>query len=405
MNVQRLVWIGSIVPDEYYMQLCSMGYKNQQASRIAQLNIVQGLEDHYKAHFDYVSGPALSAYPRFPLLKVPSYSWNSENGSHGECASYLNVEYINRLSKANAMRRSARNLINIYSKNDEITVFVNSPHTPFIKAGIEIKKKFPKAQLIMIIPDLPQYMESNVSLLKKFLKSIDISFMMKQMQRFNYYVLYSSKMQEFLGLAPEKCVTMEGCVSKDKLKFSKNTDKHSFTFMYSGTTDEKFGLKLLADAFMSIQERDCRLVITGKGDAANYLEECMQRDSRISYLGFVDDYYMVKQMQADADVLMNMRLPSEPASNYCFPSKLFEYMKTGNPVMSFKIGGIPEEYYEHLLMVGEETTESLKEAMKKAMTMSAEFRSSFGESAKKFILESKDVSIQTEHILNLIKGN
>lgn len=62
---QRLIWIGSVVPEDYYKKLCSMGYKNQQASRIAQLNIVNGLEAHYGVPFDFVSGPALPAYPKF----------------------------------------------------------------------------------------------------------------------------------------------------------------------------------------------------------------------------------------------------------------------------------------------------------------------------------------------------
>ena len=28
---QRLIWIGSVVPEGFYKKLCSMGYKNQQA--------------------------------------------------------------------------------------------------------------------------------------------------------------------------------------------------------------------------------------------------------------------------------------------------------------------------------------------------------------------------------------
>ena len=89
---QRLVWVGSVVPEDFYKRLCSMGYKNQQASRIAQLNIVKGLEAHYGVPFDFVSGPALPAYPKFQEMKISPYTWESEEGGNGIFASYLNLE-------------------------------------------------------------------------------------------------------------------------------------------------------------------------------------------------------------------------------------------------------------------------------------------------------------------------
>ena len=115
---QRLIWIGSVVPEGFYKKLCSMGYKNQQASRIAQLNIVNGLEAHYGVPFDFVSGPALPAYPKFPEMRVKPYTWENENGSKGAFASYLNLEYINRVFKGGAMEKAAKQLIASYDKDD-----------------------------------------------------------------------------------------------------------------------------------------------------------------------------------------------------------------------------------------------------------------------------------------------
>ena len=400
---QRLVWIGSIVPEDYYKKLCSMGYKNQQASRIAQLNIIKGLEFHYGIHFDYVSGPSLPAFPRFSELKVKPYEWTTAYDGIGLSASYLNIEYINRVLKGKAMENIAKYIASKYGKNDDVTVYINSPHTPFIRAGFAIKKMFPDAKLILIIPDLPQFMESSVNCVKKYLKKMDFVYMTKLIKKIDYFVLYASKMRMYLGLPQEKCVVMEGCVSEDQIEYRKNTENTSFVFMYSGTTDRKFGLNLLIDAFISLPG-NYELIITGNGDAANYIKEAEKKDSRIHYYGFVDDYKKVKQMQVDADVLINMRLPSEPASDYCFPSKLFEYMKTGNPVISFKIGGIGKDYYEHLIIVEDESVDGLKKAMEKASAMTRYDRYLYGVAAKKFIMTHKNYLSQTKKIFDLVQG-
>ena len=401
---QRLVWVGSVVPEDYYKKLCSMGYKNQQASRIAQLNIIRGLEKQYGTSFDYISGPALPAYPKFKEFKVSPYRWQERNGERGIAVSYFNIEYINRIFKSYAMVKAVHQLIASYRKDDSITVYVNSPHTPFVRTGIEIKKIFPKAKLVLIIPDLPQFMETRINPLKKILKKIDIFFMMKILKQFDYYIPYSRHMIPYLHLDEKKCVIMEGCASEDNINITKPQFEEKFTFMYSGTTDIRFGLKLLIDAFEEIEDENCSLIITGQGDAAGYIKKIAEKDKRIHYYGFINDYSKVKQMQAEADIMMNMRLPSEEASMYCFPSKLFEYMKTGNPVLSFKIGGIPNEYFEYLIPVENESVVALKTAMVWAMKQPKEIRENFGKRAKLFVLSQKNANKQTKRIYDLVEG-
>ena len=403
MNVPHLIWIGSVVPNSWYQQLCEKGYKNQQASRIAQLNIIKGLEAHYNTFFDYISGPALPAYPQYPEIITSAYSWVQENGVHGELVSYLNIEYINRIFKANAMKRAADKLIGNYEDRDNAIIFVNSPHTPFIKAGMTLKKKFKNAKLVLVVPDLPQFMESSVRPLKKMLKAVDISTINNLIKKFDYYVLYTQEMIQYLDLPQKRCVVMEGCVSEDSQVFQKTEGDHPFTFMYSGKVDYKFGMDLLIKAFSKIEDPDCRLVVTGTGDAESLVRCASEKDVRIQYMGFVSDYSKVKQLQADADVMMNMRLPSETSSKYCFPSKLFEYMKTGNPVISFKIQGIKDEYYDYLLTAKHESAEDLYHTMQLAMKMPVEERRAFGENARNYIMRHKNIYSQTKAIYDLIE--
>ena len=103
---------------------------------------------------------------------------------------------------------------------------------------------------------------------------------------------------------------------------------------------------------------DIELWITGGGNTEGYIKACAKKDNRIKFYGFLPSRQDVLQKQAEASLLVNMRLPSEPASGYCFPSKLFEYMATGTPVLSFDIAGIPREYLQHLYVVKQETVDA-----------------------------------------------
>ena len=63
-------------------------------------------------------------------------------------------------------------------------------------------------------------------------------------------------------------------------------------------------------------------------------------------------------------------------------------MKTGNPVLSFRIGGIPDEYFEHLIPIEKESVTAVKVAMLEAMKMPKESRLDFGKKAKDFITKA-----------------
>ena len=79
-------------------------------------------------------------------------------------------------------------------------------------------------------------------------------------------------------------------------------------------------------------------------------------------------------------------------------------MKTGNPVLSFKIGGIPNEYFEYLIPVENESVVALKTAMVWAMKQPKEIRENFGKRAKLFVLSQKNANKQTKRIYDLVEG-
>ena len=103
-------------------------------------------------------------------------------------------------------------------------------------------------------------------------------------------------------------------------------------------------------------------------------------------------------------MLISPRRPDKAASTYCFPSKLFEYMVSGNPVLSCRLGGIPDEYFDYLVEMRSTAPEDIKDAILRVASMTEQERKALGEGGKTFVLEHKSNVKQAERVLNFIEG-
>ena len=111
------------------------------------------------------------------------------------------------------------------------------------------------------------------------------------------------------------------------------------------------------------------------------------------------DQSEVMRLQSRATALINMRDPDEEASKYCFPSKIFEYMLSGKPVLSCKLGGIPEEYFDYLIEMKSIQPEDIAQAIRGVAAKSPEARATIGQKGQQFIREQKNNIAQAKRII------
>ena len=125
-------------------------------------------------------------------------------------------------------------------------------------------------------------------------------------------------------------------------------------------------------------------------------------DPRIKPFGFLPSRRDLLLKQKEAAMLISTRRSDEAASDYCFPSKIFEYMVSGNPVLSARIGGIPEEYFSYLVAMKSTSAEDIREAILAVANMSEDERRARGEGGRRFVLEEKNNRAQAKKILDFI---
>lgn len=403
--MEQMLWIGCLESDKEFENKAKKG-ANLASAQISQKNIINGIEEVTNLTFDSINGSILPPFPIYSDKYVKEKIWQRKRDSFNISVGYKNKKYINRLYCKYSMIFAAKEWIKKRYKGNELNIFVYSMRSAPMATACYIKKKIPNAKIYLIVTDLPQFMDLGESNLKKFLKKIDWIFIKKYQKKFDGFVLYAKKMAEFLKIPKNKWILMEGSYDVDEQQLEKiNMQENKKSIMYSGKLDLQYGIDKLLNAFMKIDDKDIELWLTGGGNADKYIKECSQKDERIKFFGFLPNREEVLKLQSKATCLINMRLPSEEASNYCFPSKLFEYMATGIPVMSFRLGGIPDEYLKYIIEIEEENEESISEAIKKVLCMSEIEKKELGEKAKKFILKNKNNKVQVKKILKFINKN
>ncbi len=400
MAKTRLLWIGCLENEDEFKAKSKKGY-NLASAQVSQSNIISGIEEVSGLQFDSINGSVLHPYPIYPEKIIKEVIWSHKENTFNISVGYRNIKLFNRITCRNAMINAVRTWTKERYQNESLIVFVYSMRSPVMAAACEIKKLIPNAKIFLIVTDLPQYMDLGQSKLKAFLKKIDWLQIKKMQNEFDGFILYAQKMAEFLGIPNDKWLLMEGSYdASEAFPLKESLQKKSKAIMYSGAIDLKYGLDLLINSFNSLEIPDVELWITGGGKDSHYVKEQAKLNHRIKYFGFLPSREDVLIKQQQASMLINMRLPTEPASTYSFPSKLFEYMASSTPVLSFKLEGIPCEYYNYLSII--ENHDELQKSIINTLNMSETERNRLGSSARDFILNNKNNISQSQNIMNFI---
>lgn len=158
---------------------------------------------------------------------------------------------------------------------------------------------------------------------------------------------------------------------------------------------------MLINAFMKISG-DYELWIFGSGDIEDYIKECAKKDSRISFFGRISREEVLRY-EKQASLLVNVRDSSEQYTKYSFPSKTMEYMSSGTPLLTTKLPGIPDEYFDYVYTPCDETEEGIAKAMGDILSKPDEELRKKGEKAKAFVNDSKNYIVQARKVYELIR--
>lgn len=247
--------------------------------------------------------------------------------------------------------------------------------------------------------DLPEYFGDSTSLLYRFLGNLETKRIYSLIPSVDSFVLLTKYMREKLNVGLRPSLLLEGIYNPVCIVPQKKRKK---TILYTGKLDIRFGIRDLIKAFNDIDDSEFVLWICGFGLDRIFVEEAAKKDKRIIYWGVVEQKH-VFEMQQQATLLVNPRKGHEEYTKYSFPSKTMEYMASGTPTIMYKLPGLPIEYEEYLVLLPDNSQETLTAILKQWGSKTQAELYEFGEKAKRFILENKNSEIQASRLMNFIK--
>ncbi len=104
-----------------------------------------------------------------------------------------------------------------------------------------------------------------------------------------------------------------------------------------------------------------------------------------------------------ATLLVNPRPTKDEYTQYSCPSKTFEYLASGTPLLTTKLGGIPDEYFEHLFTFEDESQEGMAKKLTEIFALNDSELDSKGKAAQEFIRTKKNNEVQAKKIIEFIE--
>ena len=376
----------------------------QYAADALQKSIIEGFIQN-DTEFSLVNLPYIGSYPkRYKKLCSDGYSFSlTDNGKHILCSnvSFNNLTGFKLYSR---FLNAKKGLINHFLQvpSDEVKVIViYAVHTPFLKACIEVKNKIQNVKIVLIVPDLPEYMGHESNFLLDKLHSYNQSLLNKYYSQVDGFVLLSSYMADRLKVEKRPWTVVEGIYNKIDDPALEEWNKKERYILYTGTLARRYGILNLVQAFMATKDSQVKLFICGAGDSEEEIRKLAAIDNRIVYKGQVKREQAL-ELQRHATLLVNPRTPEGEFTKFSFPSKTMEYLASGVPTLLYQLPGIPSEYYEYCYSLKDLSIEAFTTAIDSILSKSDSELKMMGQRARDFILREKNPQKQVAKVVDLI---
>ena len=371
-----------------------------------EMSIVNGLMKHDDVDLKIVTMPKVYSFPHNnKTLYTKAESYYLQDRVPVKSVGFVNFLFLNKISMTISLICNLLKVIGSF-KEKQIGVIVNTPNV-FMTGALFVARFFSakKLKTMLVIPDIPQMVSQmdKMSFLKKAVVSMLNRLSMRLAERYDAYVLLTSNMQDFFRKRL-KFIVMEGIVNGDlKRKERRRKREDKDVVLYTGTLLGIFGVLNLVEAFERGAFRNAELWICGSGEASAIIREKAERNPNIVFWGLVDSKKAL-ELQDEATILVNPRTSAGVFTKYSFPSKTMEYLQAGKVVIANKLPGMPDEYFNYIVVPENESIEALTKAIQKVLDMSTEQRKLMGIQGKTFVQSQKNSYVQTGRMLELLRS-
>lgn len=376
----------------------------QNAANKLQWAIVKGLDQINDKPVTICNSLYIGAYPkRYRKMRIPTFQFSHTRGARDINIGFTNLPGVKILSRYSGIWRYVKKWAETDPEKEKCLI-AYAMTLPFAIILKNVRKRYKNIKVCLVVPDLPEYM--NVAAMQndfryRVMKKVEIAYLRHCLAEVGYYVFLTEEMKNWFRHEINYTVVEGICLDQAETSAERNQVFHDGKkhIIYTGGIKKEYGVLDLAAAFMKVKDNDWVLDLFGDGIHLNELREMAQLDQRIVCHGAVPNAVAV-QAQREAALLVNPR-PNYEFAKYSFPSKILEYMMSGNPMIAYKLAGVPDEYDSYYYHI-DDGGKCLEEVMRETMGLEDDERRAMGERARDFVLKNKNPRVQCEKIVGML---
>lgn len=382
--------LGFLLPDDEFASLLDHDPGMPTARQAFATGVVTALRSA-GIELSLISSVPSASFPHNDQIVFRSHAMDDD----GILVGFLNIPVLKQLTRAwrifrvgpAQLRRTRAEALLVYGE-----------HTPWLAFGVYASRRLnlPTVALLTDPPGIPHAFDSRFTRPLKRLDSAMVRLLLKSLD--GVIALTRPLGDEFAPGVP--LLVMEGIAqpARAQPRPHPRTAGELPVVAYAGGVNREYGVDLLVAAHQRTPGKYV-LRIAGRGELAAELADLAATAPNLEYVGVLDPSAM-GAFYASADVLVNARPPGQAFTPYSFPSKILEYMASGTPVVSTRLEGIPDEYWEYIT-AGEATPEGISEAVLGRIHGSAV--PELGSSAAEFVQTHKSPAVRGREMARFLR--
>lgn len=377
-------------------------------------NIILGLDEATGEPVTLINNVQIPSYPSYPRIFFRKKKWSHTPGAKDIHCGFINLPVLKHISRFHTTYREIKKAVSTQGT----VLCVDGQHTEpspvllltyDVRLGIALamnraKRKFPHIRTCIVMPDVPtEVLAASTGGKISFKAKMWAKVKMRFIRRFDSYVFVAEPMKEVVDVSKKPYTVVEGIYNNHQPPLAEPTTDKKVIF-YSGQLNPAYGMENLLEAFINLYEdhKDMQLWLCGNGRLVPKIRELAEACPGIQFFGYVSGE-RVRQLQAEATVLVNPRQNVGGLTRFSFPSKTMEYLASGRPVLGYRLDGIPREYDDYIQYVEDNSIKALQDKLLEICSLSAEKRREIGEKSRKFILENKNPKKQCAKIVTMLE--
>lgn len=342
--------------------------------------------------------PPIKSYPGGSLAFWGSRKEIIDFGLEIKWLPVINFQFLKQISIGVSTFFS---LLSWLLKNNKISskIIMESSIYPPSSIPILLLCKLFKCKTCVVVTDLPEIAYENFNSknrLSKYSKIFTLLIINIQ-KRFDCYILFTKYLADKIKITNKPQIVIDGFSDPNLFNELVNIKKsRTKTLMYAGALTYAYSIDNLLKAFILLKG-DYALWLFGSGECEGIIKDYIKKDKRIVFWGKRERAFVLEAQQK-ATLLFNLKKKTDANCIYCFPSKLFEYMASGTPVLCNRMAGIPDDYFEHFFVIDDETPLGIKATIENVINLDEKEMLKKGERAKKFVVYEKSYIYQSKKI-------